>query len=116
MTSFKLLYNFEERCKESARVLNKYPERIPIICEKSNNGNSLPELDKKKYLVLNNLTVGQFIHVIRQRMNLLPEQAIFLFISNTIPSTSTLISILYKRYKDPDGFLYIQYTKENVFG
>lgn len=116
MTSFKFKHPFKERCEESYRVIMKYPERIPIICEKSNNANFLPELDKHKYLVPGDLTIGQFIHVIRKRMNLMSEEAIFLFVSNTIPTSSTIMSTLYKRHKDPDGFLYMQYNKENVFG
>lgn len=117
MTSFKFQFTFEERCQESYRVMEKYPERIPVICEKNNNNkNSLPEIDKHKFLLHHDLTVGQFIYVIKKRMNLNSEEAIFLFVSNTIPSSSTLMSVLYKRYRDPDGFLYIQYTKENVFG
>ena len=31
------------------------------------------------------------------------------------PSTHTMID-LYNEYKDDDGFLYMNYTEENVFG
>ena len=116
MSSFKQKYSFQDRCEESYKVLNKYPDRIPIICEKSNNHTQLPNIDKHKYLVPRDLTLGQFIHVIRKRMNLKAEEAIFLFVSNNIPSSSSIVGNLYNRYKDFDGFLYIQYAKENVFG
>ena len=116
MSSFKHKYSFQDRCEESYKVSNKYPDRIPIICEKSNIQTQLPDIDKHKYLVPKDLTLGQFIHVIRKRMNLKAEEAIFLFVSNNIPSSSSIVSDLYNRYKDPDGFLYMQYAKENVFG
>ena len=113
--SFKIKYSFEHRFSESQRVLHLYPDRIPIICEKSNQLH-LPDIDKSKYLVPWDLTIGQFIYVIRQRLHLKPEEAIFLFIGNTMSSSSTIIGELYSYYKDPDGFLYIQYSKENTFG
>jgi len=116
MSSFKYKYSFHDRCEESFNVSNKYPDRIPIICEKSSTQTQLPDIDKHKYLVPKELTLGQFIHVIRKRMNLKAEEAIFIFVSNNIPSSSSFVSDLYTRYKDPDGFLYMQYAKENVFG
>lgn len=119
MSHFKQAHSFVNRCNESERVLNKYPTRVPIICEKSyfyNNHNQLPDINKHKYLVPSELTIGQFIGVIRKRMKLSADEAIFLFVSNSIPPSSFLIGQIYKQYKDPDGFLYVQYAKENVFG
>lgn len=113
---FKRDFHFQKRLDESSRVLAKYPDRKPIICLKSNNAYDLPDIDKKKYLVPNDLTIGQFIYVIRQRMKLRPDEAIFLFINNKIMSTTSIIGQIYHEEKDPDGFLYIEYAKENVFG
>lgn len=113
---FKREHNFQNRIEESTRVLLKYPDRKPIICEKSFNQLDLPDIDKKKYLVPNDLTIGQFIYVIRKRMQLKSEEALFLFINNKIMSASAIIGNIYPQERDVDGFLYIQYAKENVFG
>ena len=43
----------------------------------------------KKYLVPVDLTIGQFIYVIRNRIEVTPEQALFLFVNDTLPPTST---------------------------
>lgn len=114
--SFKSQFSFEDRFSESKRVMEKYSNRIPIICEKLSSKADLPDIDKTKYLVPNDLTVGQFVYIIRNRMKLPPEEALFLLISNNIFSSSTLMGTLYNFYKDADGFLYIQYCKENTFG
>ena len=115
--SFKNEFKFEDRFNEAIRVLNKYPDRIPIICERSTTASQdCPIIDKRKYLVPSDLTIGQFIYVIRKRLQLPSEKAIFLFVGNTIPSTTCLINKLYRRYKDPDKYLYISYAYENVFG
>ena len=114
---FKQRHSFENRYKEALTAREKYPDRIPIICEKSIVGNNnAPNIDKIKYLVPLELTIGQFIYVIRKRMGLKPEEAIFLFIANIIPPSSVTVWELYCKYRDVDGFLYSQYSKENVFG
>ncbi len=115
-SSFKKDYTFDERLTESSRVISKYPDRVPIICEKSSHKN-LEDIDKKKYLVPSDLTMGQFVYVIRKRLKLKAEESLFLFINNSVlASTSEIIGDAYYKYKDPDGFLYINYAKENVFG
>lgn len=101
---------------ESNRILTKYPDRIPVICNSVKNSN-LPELDKKKYLVPRDLTVGQMLYVIRKRLQLRPEQALFLFVNkNIIPPTSSLMYEIYDKYKNEDNFLYCVYSGENAFG
>ena len=49
-------------------------------------------------------------------MKLSPEQAIFLFLNGTIPSSNSLVHELYQQHKDVDGFLYVGYSVENTFG
>lgn len=36
------------------------------------------------------LTVGQFVYVIRKRIRVSPEQAIFMFVRNVLPPTGAL--------------------------
>ena len=112
---FKNDYSFEDRCDESKRILIKFSQRIPIICEK-NKKSKLLDIDKKKYLIPIDFTVGQFMYVIRKRLLLPPDKAIFIFINGTIPSTSSTMIHVYDMNKDSDGFLYITYDDENVFG
>lgn len=105
--SFKKEYPFDKRISESERILAKFPDRIPVIVQISKNCiKELPVLDKHKYLVPQDLTVGQFQYVIRKRIKLTPEKALYMFFQNSIPPTGSLISSVYDKYKDPDGFLY----------
>ena len=114
-SSFKLAHPFEKRKEEAARIRAKYPERIPIIVEKADRSD-IPAVDKKKYLVPPDLTVGQFVFVVRKRIKLSPEKAIFIFVNNTLPQTASLMSAIYEENKDDDGFLYLTYSGENTFG
>jgi GABA(A) receptor-associated protein len=112
---FKQKYSFEEREKEYKRIKLKYPDKIPIIINQPSN-NKLPKLQKIKYLVPDDLTMGQFLLIIRKRMKLNSDKAIFLFINNTIPPNSELISIIQHDCCDKDGFLYINVIGESTFG
>ena len=75
-----------------------------------------PKIDKVKYLVPKDLTMAQFMYVIRKRMELSSNSALFAFVNNTIPPSSSLLSDIYEQHKDEDGFLYITYSGEQTFG
>jgi len=113
--SFHVISIAEKRKSEAERIRAKYPDRVPVICEKADRSD-IPDIDKKKYLVPADLTVGQFHYVIRKRIQLAPEKALFLFCSNTIPPNAALMSTVYEEQKDEDGFLYVQYSGESTFG
>ena len=100
---------FETRAAESERVKQKYRGRIPIIveCRKP------LAIDKVKYLVPGDLTVGQFCYVIRKRMTLAPEHALFIFAGRHIPLTSQSLAELYEREKNRDD---LTLSQESAFG
>lgn len=82
---------------------------VQVICEKVEKSD-IATIDKKKYLVPADLTVGQFVYVIRKRIKLSPEKAIFIFVDEVLPPTAALMSSIYEEHKDEDGFLYITYV------
>ena len=117
--NYKLTYkesnNYDYRKLESMKIITKYPERIPVIVERNQNSH-IQDIDKNKYLVPKELTIGQLVYVIRKRIKMPPEMALYIFIQNIIPPQYELISTIYEQYKDTDGFLYITYSGENTFG
>jgi len=113
--AFKQEHAFEKRASEAARIRGKYGDRVPVIVERAEKSD-IPTLDKKKYLVPADLTVGQFVYVIRKRIKLNAEKAIFIFVNNVLPPTAALMNAIYEEHKDDDGFLYVTYSGENTFG
>merc|ERR1739845_41879 len=89
---------FEKRRAEGEKIRRKYPDRVPVIVEKSPKAR-IGDLDKKKYLVPSDLTVGQFY-----------------FVNNVIPPTSATMGSLYQEHHEEDFFLYIAYSDESVYG
>ena len=82
-----LSFSPEKRQAEALRIREKYPDRIPVIVEKAGRSD-IPDIDKKKYLVPGDLTAGQFVYVIRKRIKLSPEKAIFIFVKAGLPRAS----------------------------
>lgn len=116
MVTFKEQHTFAERQIEALRIHEKFPSRIPVIVERSPQSKQIPNIDKTKFLVPGDLTVGQFIYIIRRRIALSSDTALFLFVNSTLPTTNTLLKELYTSLKEADGFLYCLYSGENVFG
>jgi len=96
-----------ERKNESNILYTKYPNKIPIIVD------STFKINKHKYLVPNDITIAQLIYIIRKNIKLQPEKALFIFIDNKLPASTTILSSI---KKNEDGFLYITISEESVFG
>lgn len=115
--TFDKKYSFKSRLEEAGRVLAKYPERVPIIVEKDPNCHTIGDIDKHKYLVPRSLTMGQFQHVIRKRLKVTPETAIFMFVQGgVLPTVTEQVGEVYERLGGGDKYLKMTYSSENVFG
>ena len=100
-------------------IHDQHPLRIAVVVQQHRLDSSKSfKLQKQRYLLPHNITIAQFIAVLRKKLPVLrPEEAIFLFLHDqTIPTTSSTMAEIFKQYKDDDGFLYIWYSKENTFG
>lgn len=114
--SFSSLTNLENQKKEAQKIREKYPDRIPCIVEKAKHSN-LAMIDKKKYLVPTELTLGQFQCIIRKRLKISQNQAIYFFINGDILApASSIMENLYNEHKGENDFLTIIYAAENTFG
>merc|ERR1719487_2547338 len=112
---------FEKRSAEAGRILAKYPDRIPVICEKAQRS-ELPDIEKKKFLVPGTMLCGEFKYIIHKHLNqtangsIASDQTIYLFVNGVSPMTGAQMSEVYEQYKGEDGFLYSTYSAENTLG
>eukprot|EP00656_Telonema_subtile_P031941 TRINITY_DN34_c0_g1_i1.p1 TRINITY_DN34_c0_g1~~TRINITY_DN34_c0_g1_i1.p1 ORF type:complete len:140 (+),score=42.96 TRINITY_DN34_c0_g1_i1:190-609(+) len=111
---FKDAFSFNERLAESTKMRNRYDDRVPVIAEPMDH--TAPTISQKKFLFPTHFTIGQCIAVIRRRIAIKPEQATFIFADGVAPSTSSTLEQVDAKFRDEDGFLYLNYGAENAFG
>ena len=96
--------------------MNKWPDKIPIVLEKSSKA-KIKDFPKHKFLCPREYSVRQFLGSLRRRASIGRDKALFLFINGTELATgdATMASI-YEHKKDEDGFLYILLSDQEVMG
>ncbi|XP_036913489.1 microtubule-associated proteins 1A/1B light chain 3C [Sturnira hondurensis] len=114
---FKQRKSLATRQEEVAGIRAKFPNKIPVVVERYSKEKSLPVLDKTKFLVPQELTMTQFLSIIRSRMVLGATEAFYLLVNDkSAVSMSVTMAEIYRDYRDEDGFLYMTYTSQEMFG
>ena len=101
----------EKRLKLAENIILKYHDRIPVIID-----STYFKMEKHKYIVPKDMSMGNFIYMLKTRISLTPEQSIFLLCNNTLINGSDMVSVIYDKHKEIDNFLYLTIALENVFG
>jgi len=110
---------FAARLAMSRRTRERYPDHVPIIVERL-PGSQLPELARQKFLTPADMTNAVFAFNVQRKLTLPPGQGLFLRVRGAgaaralMPSET--VGELHAREADRDGFLYLQFREENVFG
>lgn len=102
--------------REVEVIKTKYPNYIPVLVKTIDK--SL-ELSKNKFLISGDITVGQFMHIIRKKIvtKLNSSQSLYIFVNNKIPPATFLMHNVYQEEKEPESeMLIITICKENTFG
>jgi len=93
-------------------VVTKYPDRVPVIAATTGD----LYLDKNRFLVPRDMTVGQFTMHVRKRLEMKATEALFVLVDKTLPPVSATMDTIYKQHAGNDQFLHLTFCKENVFG
>ena len=113
---FKKEKPLEKRQLECDKVLKRHPNKIPIIVEKAPRS-KINTIDKTTYLVEPGLSLPQFQATIKKKLELDDKEGIFFLINGKIAlSESDTLGNIYEKYKSRDGFLYIAYASEEIWG
>ncbi|XP_066259977.1 microtubule-associated proteins 1A/1B light chain 3C-like [Euwallacea similis] len=107
----------EIKKEEVMAIRTRFPNKIPVIVQKYWKDNELPQLDKSKFLVPQDITMSQFQTIIRNRMHMGQSQALYLLVNErSMLSLSLTLGEVYTEHAGPNGFLYITYASQEVFG
>uniref|UniRef100_A0A8C3HLM2 Microtubule-associated proteins 1A/1B light chain 3C n=1 Tax=Chrysemys picta bellii TaxID=8478 RepID=A0A8C3HLM2_CHRPI len=92
------------------------PGLAPVVVERYRKEKQLPLLDRTKFLVSQDSSMSQFVITLRTRMSLTATQAFYLLVNKGLPSMSMTVGEVYSDHKDEDGFLYVTYASQEMFG
>lgn len=108
------LRSFDKRKARSFNLRRLYPDRVPVIIKPPVKDDQ----EVSKYLVPFDTTVARMLNILRERLTLSETEAIYLCndTGNCMLAGSQCIGEIYNRDKAEDGFLYLKYCHENVFG
>ena len=114
--SYKSLKPLKERKEEYQKVIDQNPEKVAIIVE-NDPRSDIADIEKKKFLIKEDMNLTQFQKIIRNRLKMDEKEALF-FLANGKTSLAGNFTIreIYDKYKDEDGFLYIAYSSQEVWG
>ena len=121
MNHYKKNVSLDERIRNSSVVIEKYyPNKVPVIIQKSERDKQLPDLEKIKYLIPSDMIYSSLMIYIRNILirKLPPSTALFLSTeSGNIPCCTDTMNKIYREHSDKDdNFLYLFYCTENTFG
>uniref|UniRef100_T1KZB4 Autophagy-related protein n=1 Tax=Tetranychus urticae TaxID=32264 RepID=T1KZB4_TETUR len=114
---YKERKDFAARKTECETLKAKYENKIPVIIERYNKERHLNLMEKTKFLVPGDLYVSKLLMIIRDKVRVNENQAIYLVADNkTILTMTKTMAEVYQEHKDEDGFVYITYASQSVFG
>ena len=117
MVLYKNTVPLLKRHSDSKKVLNKYPNYIPVIIDRCDELSK--KITKQKYLVPKELTCTHLLTIIRNNIKdkIYCNKSIFIFCNNILVMPHDQIEYLYQKYYDKeDNYLYLYLAYENAFG
>ena len=102
--------------KRAAKMAARYPERVVIVLHKANEQASTPILTKRKFVCPLDLTIAQFMAVVRRHTHLQSAESLFLLSKGKLTCMSEPLAIVRDRDADSEGIVHFVCTTENTFG
>ena len=106
---FKQTHDFNTRYNECLHIMQTYPKRIPIILEHQANRKKKYKDIKVKYVVSNQLTIRQFLYIIKTKLDIEEDDELKCIIDNILVKAEDNVQDVYQKNKDKDGYVYIKY-------
>ena len=102
------------------KVRNLHPTKLPIIVEYEPTFPNELRNERYKYLVNNDFRVFEFVNIIRDQIELSSKQGLLVYVNddtkNVLIQQGKMLSTVYDRYSNLDGFLYLSLDLEHIYG
>ena len=117
--------SLSERTKSIKILHQKYPNQVAVIVRRM-EGSALPELSSNKFIVPKDLSVAQWLYIMRrQKLKINETQNIYFFVDTGLQSDGKSVEIMngvelmsqvFQKAKKEDGAMYVWYREEDTFG
>jgi len=120
---------YDIRRKETHRILQKYPDRVPIILEPATRiqrtRHPLPKgMSNIKFLIPKEFPSTSIYFLLRKKLDIYPEDAIFVYLHDPhnqyreilLNASDKTMGDWYTEFADTDGLLYLSYADLETFG
>ena len=91
---------------------------VPLIVQRDKSANGLSIISKERYFVSQDMQLMQ-LKIMIQRAATSTKDGLFLFFGNSkrkrLENVDAKIGDVYKKHRDPDGFLYVTYSNISMF-
>ncbi|SPN79210.1 Ubiquitin-like protein [Brazilian cedratvirus IHUMI] len=101
----------QNHASDIQEVISRHPDKVPVVLI-----DRLHIMKSTRYITPRDQQVSEFLFHVRKRTTLRENEALFLFVNNTIPLASQTMGSLYDKYKGVDLMLTMRVEKENSFG
>ena len=114
---YKQNNSLQSRKNQYRKILENHPDKVPVILERDKKC-TINKTIKTKYILSQEVTMAEFVNIIREKLDLKPDRALFFLVNGKHSVTMTdELGGIYQKYKDEeDGFLYMSYSEEIVYG
>lgn len=118
--TYKLVAPLATRIDQANKILQASNNKcVPVYIEGENvtDSEAANKLNAAKFNISREITIYQFLQIIRRKMIIPPTKGLYLFVNNSeiIPTHKT-IGQIYDKFVSDDKHLYITYAFEETFG
>ncbi len=103
----------EERQTKSSKYIQDNPGRVPVVLI---NNNDKLQLSRIKFLIPKRYKILSLIKTIKKSATMSSEETLYLSVGKNIQRNTVFIGELFERYRNEDGFLYLNISNVPAFG
>ena len=108
---FKAQNTYETRKEVAFKIREQYQDRVPVIVQLDRRAIKILIIEKKKFLAPTDIPLCKFMIEVRKVIQTSRQAPLAVMVeSGEMVSGNDTMGVLYERFKDPDGFLYILFS------
>jgi GABA(A) receptor-associated protein len=113
----EIVSDMEKRKEEAEELMRVHCDRLPIVVEAYKGHDIRFELEQNRFLVPRLYTFHEFIFHIRRKIKMEKSESLYVVVGNShLPAMNRTMLSIYNEFKDPDGYLYLTYSSQQVWG